>query len=124
MTLRALAALVAMLLAPILGDAAGCAAARACATAPCCIAKTTSCPMHQQTEGCCRMRSCGEHEVSVAQTPPVVHSSTLTVTRFDARAVAISGPEVAMVANITPPPEPPPPRPLECGDAVAALQSI
>lgn len=70
------------------------------------------------------MRSCGEHEVSIAQTPSVVHSSTLTVARLDARAVAISGPEVATVVNLTPPPDPPPPRPSECGDAIAAIQSV
>lgn len=122
MTGRAFIALVAMLLAPIFGDVVTCAAARACAAAPCCVAKNASCPMHQQSGSGCRLRSCGEHEVSIAQTPPVVYSRTLNVVRTDARAVAASGPEVAMVVNIAPPPDPPPPRLLECGDAVAAFR--
>ena len=124
MTVRAFTALVAMLLAPIFGDVVACSAARACAAAPCCVAKSASCPMHQQSGNGCRMRSCGEHEVSIAQTPPVVYSSTLKVARLDTRAVAISRPEVARVVTFIPPPEPPPPRPLECGDAVAAIQSV
>ena len=97
-----------MLVAPAVGDAVTCMSARACATAPCCVTKNGSCPMHQQ-QGKCHMGTC-RHDVTVAQLPPAVPAMTLTVTRNDARGVELLHSAIAFAMHVATPPDPPPPR--------------
>ena len=60
--------LLAIVLAPSLGDFAARPAASACRVAPCCAGKSASCPMHHPSGGT-GMRSC----------PPSERDATLTV---------------------------------------------
>ena len=97
-----------LLVAPALGDAVECMSARACATAPCCVTKGASCPMHQ-SQGKCSLGGC-KHEVTVAQLPPAVRAVALTFVRREARGSAMPHAVVAFAAHVNAPPDPPPPR--------------
>jgi len=106
----ALAALVALLIAPMVSDALACMAARACALAPCCVNGAHACPMHQSgSQPSCRAHSCWD-DSSAAQVPPVVSPVTITVTRLQARTDVAPRPGAALVPFDVTPPDPPPPR--------------
>lgn len=107
-----LAALCAILLAPLLGDALACAAARACAAAPCCVTSRGACPMHNDgSQRGCRVRSCGAHdEVSAVQVPLAAHRPLASLSRIDMRPAIVSGSEILSITIAAPPPDPPPPR--------------
>jgi len=106
----ALAALIALLLAPAVSDVLACMTARACAVAPCCVTGAHACPMHQSgSQPSCRAHSCWD-DTSAAQTPPVVPSVTITVTRVQPRTDVAPGRGAALVPFDVTPPDPPPPR--------------
>jgi len=108
----ALAALCAILFAPLLGNALECIAARACAAAPCCAASSGTCPMHRDgSQRGCRMRSCGTHDqVSAVQAPLAAHRPLASLSRIDTRPAMVSSSEILSITIASPPPEPPPPR--------------
>jgi hypothetical protein len=102
--------LLAIVLAPSLGDFAARPSASACRVAPCCAGKSASCPMHHQSGGA-GMRSCSPSE----------HDATLTValailrapqTKIASRTVFATVPAntIALEDRSTPPPTPPPQR--------------
>jgi len=111
--LAAAAAIFALLLIAPLRDALACAAARACAAAPCCAAKSGGCPMHAgSSRDSCRLRSCGQHEVSLAETPPIVISTIATLQHSEPPAFRLFARAVATNVDFVAPPDSPPPRHL------------
>src|SRR5258706_13883832 len=107
----ALAALVALLIAPVMSDALAGMAARACASAPCCVNGAHACPMHQNgAQPSCRAHSCWDDR-SAAQTPPAVPAVNMAITYMPARANVTPRPAAALLPYDITPPEPPPPAP-------------
>jgi hypothetical protein len=67
----------------------------------------------------CRMRSCGEHDVSIAQPPPVVHAVPLAVALKLHPILSAAQPASRIVSHDLTPPEPPPPRFPRLGNSAA-----
>lgn len=108
--LAALAALVAMLLAPTVSNVFASVAARACAAAPCCAGGAHACPMHQKgSQPSCHAHTCRD-DASAVQAPPVVAAVPVTIASTPSRNVVAFGPEAAIVPFDRTPPDPPPPR--------------
>lgn len=91
-------------------DVLAAARLQSCATAPCCVMKNGTCPMHHNaTKNSCRIRSCVPHDGSLADAPPVVGGFVATVQRLD-RVIAICESRIASFDRSSAPRDPPPPR--------------
>ena len=102
--------LLAIVLAPSLGDFAARPAASACRVAPCCAGKSASCPMHQPS-GATGMRSCSPLEREATQTVALVVLRA-PGTMIANRTVSDAGRSyaIALADHSAPPPTPPPQR--------------
>jgi hypothetical protein len=102
--------LLAIVLAPSLGDFAARPAASACRVAPCCAGKSASCPMHHPSGGT-GMRSCSpsERDATLTLAPAILRAPETMIANRTVSDTATPD-AIALADRSTPPPTPPPQR--------------
>jgi hypothetical protein len=102
--------LLAVVLAPSLGDFAARPGASACRVAPCCAGKSASCPMHHPS-GNTGMRSCSpsERDATLTVALAILRAPETMIANRTVSDTATSA-AIALDDRSTPPPTPPPQR--------------